>query len=364
MLPPSHDQNASLPTPLTRRHLREAERAELATRRHRGRRSTFTAAPRSGAVRSEPHPLTTSAAGLPAGPVTASAPVIGTTPITVSAPVVGTAPATASAPVIGVAPVTAATAVARERSSFRQPARRSATQSFASKGLTVLTMGFVATVTVATSLPANALYSPDETIAAPVTTVTYAAAGMPGAQSVTVPDGKMETIAHDTYTVEAYQEVQVAQGGGVGTFANDPNGTIQWPFSAAVPISGTFGYRIAPCSNGCSSDHKGVDFAPGMGAPIQAIADGVVRYAESSDYGLGVHVIIDHMIDGHLVTSVYGHMQFGSLAVTEGQTVTVGQLIGGVGSTGASTGPHLHLEIHLEDGTPVDPYAWLKAHAN
>ncbi|WP_108249482.1 M23 family metallopeptidase [Planctomonas deserti] len=361
---PTQDQNAPLSTPLTRRHLREAERAELATRRHRGRRSTFTAAPRAGSVHSEPLPLTASTTAIGSSPVTASAPVIGTTPITVSAPAVGFAPTTAPAPVIGVAPVTAAAAVARERSSFSRTARRSATQSFASKGLTVLTMGFVATVTVATSLPANALYSPEETIAAPVASATYAAAGMAGAQSVTVPDAKMETIAHDTYAVEAYQEVQVAQGDGVGTFANDPNGTIQWPFSTAVPISGTFGYRIAPCSNGCSSDHKGVDFAPGMGAPIQAIADGVVRYAESSDYGLGVHVIIDHMIDGHLVTSVYGHMQFGSLKVTEGQTVTVGQQIGGVGSTGASTGPHLHLEIHLEDGTAIDPYAWLKAHAN
>src|SRR3712207_1393689 len=226
-------------------------------------------------------------------------------------------------------------------------------------------MGFVATVTVATSLPANALYSPDKVLAPPVASATYASASTVKGQTVTVPDGKMKTIAHDTYTVQSYEEVELAQSNaGVGTFANDPNGTIQWPFIVAVPISGTFGHRIAPCSNGCSSDHKGVDFAPGMGAPIQSIADGVVRYAESSDYGLGVHVIVDHMIDGHLVSSVYGHMQFGSLKVAEGQTVKVGDQLGSVGSTGASTGPHLHLEIHLEDGTPVDPYAWLKAHAN
>jgi murein DD-endopeptidase MepM/ murein hydrolase activator NlpD len=312
MLTPT-DQTPNSLTPLTRRQLREAERTTHA-RRHRG--------PRASHVHSEPHPVTS------------------------SAPVLGVAPADIAA---------AAAAASAKRSS----------RSFASKGLTVLTMGFVATVTVATSLPANALYSPDAVLAAPVASESYVAASKAAAQSVTVADGKMETIAHDTYTVESYEEVELAQSNaGVGTFANDPNGTIQWPFIVGVPISGVFGHRTAPCSNGCSSDHKGVDFAPGMGAPVQAIADGVVRYAEESDIGLGVHVMIDHMIDGHLVTSVYGHMQFGSLKVSEGQTVTVGDQIGSVGSTGASTGPHLHLEIHMEDGTPVDPYAWLKAHAN
>tara|TARA_R110002124_G_scaffold117983_4_gene275144 strand:+ start:16135 stop:16305 length:171 start_codon:yes stop_codon:yes gene_type:complete len=56
-------------------------------------------------------------------------------------------------------------------------------------------------------------------------------------------------------------------------------------------------------------------------------------------------------------------MQWGSPAVAVGQPVTVGQLVGRVGNTGASTGPHLHLEIHL-DGKPVDPYAWLTTNAN
>jgi murein DD-endopeptidase MepM/ murein hydrolase activator NlpD len=320
MLTPIDDQTLPSPTPLTRRHLREAERAELAARRHRGR-SSYAAAPRVHAVASAPRPVT------------------------------------APAPVIGVAPAAAVSAAAA--------GTRASSRSVASKGLTALAMGFVATVTVATSLPANALYSPDEVLAAPTASATYASPHTVAGQSVTVPDGKMETVVHDTYTVQSYEEVELAQSNaGVGTFANDPNGTIQWPFIVGVPISGVFGHRTAPCSNGCSSDHKGVDFAPGMGAPVQAIADGVVRYAEESDFGLGVHVIIDHMIDGHLVSSVYGHMQFGSLKVAQGQTVKVGDQLGGVGSTGASTGPHLHLEVHLEDGTPVDPYAWLKAHAN
>ena len=73
--------------------------------------------------------------------------------------------------------------------------------------------------------------------------------------------------------------------------------------------------------------------------------------------------MIDHVIGGQKITSVYGHMITGSVAVTEGQSVKVGQLLGNVGDTGASTGSHLHLEIHVND-VPVDPFAWLKAHAN
>jgi murein DD-endopeptidase MepM/ murein hydrolase activator NlpD len=100
---------------------------------------------------------------------------------------------------------------------------------------------------------------------------------------------------------------------------------------------------------------------PGAGAPIQAIADGVVREVGNPSGTFGVYAIIDHTIDGQRVSSVYAHMESGSLALAVGQPVTVGQAVGRVGSTGASTGAHLHLEIHLA-GTPVDPYAWLVAH--
>jgi murein DD-endopeptidase MepM/ murein hydrolase activator NlpD len=69
--------------------------------------------------------------------------------------------------------------------------------------------------------------------------------------------------------------------------------------------------------------------------------------------------IIDHTIDGELVSSVYAHMAEGSLAISVGQAVTVGDLVGNVGNTGQSTGPHLHFEILLDGVTPTDPFAWL-----
>jgi len=145
------------------------------------------------------------------------------------------------------------------------------------------------------------------------------------------------------------------------TFTNNPLSPIQWPFTTGVPISDGFGYRSAPCGS-CSTNHKGLDMNPGEGTPIQVVADGVVSVAQASDNGgLGVYVEIEHVIDGQQITSVYAHMLEGSLQLSKGQTVTVGQIVGQVGNTGTSTGAHLHFEIHA-DGTPVDPFAWLTEH--
>jgi murein DD-endopeptidase MepM/ murein hydrolase activator NlpD len=76
---------------------------------------------------------------------------------------------------------------------------------------------------------------------------------------------------------------------------------------------------------------------------------------------LGIHVAIQHVIDGTVITSVYGHMQVGSMALHVGDVVFVGQPVGLVGSTGASTGAHLHFEIRLDGTNPVDPVAWMRA---
>ena len=135
---------------------------------------------------------------------------------------------------------------------------------------------------------------------------------------------------------------------------------VQWPLPEGTTMSSGFGYRS--CA-GCSENHLGIDLNPGDGTPIHAIADGVVVEAVESDSGLGVHVIIEHEVDGQMVQSLYGHMQFGSLAVAVGQTVTRGQQLGLVGSTGQSTGPHLHFGI-LIGGVETDPYPWLLEHAN
>ncbi|MCF8540833.1 MAG: peptidoglycan DD-metalloendopeptidase family protein [Aurantimicrobium sp.] len=146
------------------------------------------------------------------------------------------------------------------------------------------------------------------------------------------------------------------------TYVNNPLGTIQWPFSVTVPITDIFGYRVPPCS-WCSSDHKGVDFDTGEGYPFQAIADGVVTKVNlADDNSLGIYVVVTHDVKGMRFESWYAHALPGSIMVSEGQAVTVTQALGQVGDTGASTGSHLHLEIHV-NGVPVDPFAWLTANA-
>lgn len=142
------------------------------------------------------------------------------------------------------------------------------------------------------------------------------------------------------------------------TFVNDPESLIQWPFTRGVPIGSGFGYRAAPC-RGCSSAHQGLDMNPGTGTPIQVIADGVVSEAGGPAGNYGQYVIVDHLVDGRLVRSLYAHMLAGSSPLSAGDYVSVGDEVGLVGNTGRSTGAHLHLEIRVDGATAVDPRAWL-----
>jgi len=139
--------------------------------------------------------------------------------------------------------------------------------------------------------------------------------------------------------------------------------TVQWPIDPSSRVGDPFGHRAAPCA-GCSTFHRGTDFNPGLGTPIAAIADGTVTEVGNPSGELGVYAIIQHNIDGVEVSSVYGHMEIGSMHVAVGQTVTRGQLVGLVGDTGESTGPHLHFGILNASGTPINPLSWIRAHAN
>lgn len=110
--------------------------------------------------------------------------------------------------------------------------------------------------------------------------------------------------------------------------------------------------------------HQGYDFLPGANTPVLNIADGVVTAVGESSGSLGVHVEIQHVIDGEVVTSTYSHLATGSMNLVLGQEVDRGVQVGLVGSTGASTGPHLHFQIINAAGTPINPLTWLNAHVN
>ena len=132
-----------------------------------------------------------------------------------------------------------------------------------------------------------------------------------------------------------------------------------WPVDPSSPITDGFGPRRSPCF-GCSVHHEGVDFAPGSGTSVRAIAAGVVVETNNPGWtALGVHVAIKHVIDGETVISAYGHMQTGSMTLHVGDSVFAGESVGRVGSTGASTGAHLHFEIRVGGTAPVDPSAWM-----
>ena len=99
------------------------------------------------------------------------------------------------------------------------------------------------------------------------------------------------------------------------------------------------------CAIGCYADHIGTDFGMRVGTPIYAIANGTVVYTQysTSSVGFGTMVLLAHNINGVPHISIYGHMS--ALQVSPGDVVRGGQQIGLSGNTGASTGPHLHLEI-------------------
>lgn len=227
-------------------------------------------------------------------------------------------------------------------------------------------MVFVGSTVVATSVPANAYYVDTPAVAA----AKFAAAESSVARSTGAGAAADAAVtAGQSYTASAGAEAQSVGRDGyrvtspaVSVASAGP--AVAWPFpsGAATPLSSGFGSRqVADCSF-CSTNHQGLDFTPGAGTPIHVVSAGVVSRVDQGSGALGYNVWVDHVIDGRPVTTVYAHMTAGSIAVAMGQRVTVGQVLGTVGSTGNSTGAHLHFEVHLA-GTPVDPLPWLRAHA-
>ena len=123
-----------------------------------------------------------------------------------------------------------------------------------------------------------------------------------------------------------------------------------WPVIGRVTSS--FGERLDPF-NSEGAFHEGIDIAAAYGTPITAPADAVIDKAGPAN-GYGREMILDH---GHGITSIYGHLS--GFAVTAGQMVKRGQVIGYVGSAGRSTGPHLHYEVRIRN-TPVNPHKYLR----
>ncbi len=132
-----------------------------------------------------------------------------------------------------------------------------------------------------------------------------------------------------------------------------PMTPLRKPLSGELQMTSTFGYRTDPFF-GRPALHSGVDLREEYGAPVRATAAGVVSVAGPQG-GYGNLVEIDH---GGGMSTRYGHLS--AINVSPGQQIAPGSLIGRVGSTGRSTGPHLHYEVRI-DGEAVDPSRFLKA---
>ena len=128
-------------------------------------------------------------------------------------------------------------------------------------------------------------------------------------------------------------------------------GAFRWPCPSSTRVTSDYGTRVSPMS-GASSNHKGIDIGASAGADIIAAADGTVTAASYSS-AAGNYVMIDH--GGGLYT-VYMHASY--LLVSPGQTVSAGDVIAKVGSTGISTGSHLHFGVSL-NGSYVSPWSYL-----
>ncbi|HUH08856.1 MAG TPA: peptidoglycan DD-metalloendopeptidase family protein [Egibacteraceae bacterium] len=126
-------------------------------------------------------------------------------------------------------------------------------------------------------------------------------------------------------------------------------GQLQWP--AAGSVTSGFGWRVHPIFE-TRRFHAGIDIGGGSGAPIYAAEDGVVVSAGTRG-GYGNAVVIDH---GGGLATLYAHQS--RIAVSGGQSVARGQIIGYIGSTGYSTGPHLHFEVRV-NGEPQNPLEYL-----
>nr|WP_236571134.1 M23 family metallopeptidase [Microbacterium hydrocarbonoxydans] len=272
--------------------------------------------------------------------------------------------ATGSTPVTEAPKITVEPS-ATESSTTHVAVGRRTPRRFLALGATVGVMSLAGLLAVGMTLPAEAVAAVQggQNLASTSLVASAASASKTSSDGeiqafVTSSDVQNESLARsDSFSTVSL--VQVASEEGINysneIFTNDTEAAIQWPFKVGVGMSSGYGMRWGRL-------HEGIDFVPGEGAPIQAIADGVVRIATEQGNAYGVTVYIDHVIDGQVITSHYSHMQYGSLQVKAGDKVKVGDIVGHTGNTGRSYGAHLHFEIII-NGSTIDPLPWLRENA-
>lgn len=167
-------------------------------------------------------------------------------------------------------------------------------------------------------------------------------------------EAQLAVLVENRNATEADYKAGIAAQYGAGSNLDAGQIVNGWAVPASGYISSPYGTRIHPFT-GRVSFHSGTDIVASCGRPIYAASSGTITYAGWNG-GYGYFVRIDH---GNGLTSSYGHIQQGGILVQQGQEVVVGQNIAKIGTTGTSTGCHLHLEIRT-NGTPQDPIPFLR----
>lgn len=202
---------------------------------------------------------------------------------------------------------------------------------------------------------------------------------MPLGEAAQTVQGSAFPDAYDKWEDEATALVQDNQdadevdlvGGGEGNGDDDDGDDgssssteVEWPMAeGSYNFTSGYGQRDNPTGPGTQL-HAGIDLAAPIGTPIYAPYDGTVAASGSVDAGYANWVVIDHDIDGSRYSTLYGHMELDSIEVEEGDSVSQGDQIAGVGNEGNSTGAHLHFEVwdggRFDGGDTIDPEEWLE----
>lgn len=177
----------------------------------------------------------------------------------------------------------------------------------------------------------------------------------------------LDTLESEQAALEKEIDEMEAQSGSIAAEINsyyaslssgDPgytytgSGVFTWPLSTGGTLTSNYGYRIHPIS-GKRKMHTGIDLAAPAGTPILAAESGTVSLVRKLGTGYGWYVVVSH---GSNISTLYAHMS--SIIVTQGQVVSRGQKLGGVGTTGSSTGNHLHFEVRV-NGSHVSPWGYI-----
>lgn len=227
-------------------------------------------------------------------------------------------------------------------------------------------LGFLASITVVA--PLSGLVSPDLSIAA--SNLGFRANET--LLSVVASAESMSGYDQDLNAVPASARSRLVEAQRLGHCVSkeaSANGDTQavpdmpllaWPMmSGSYVFASPWGMRIHPIT-GQRLMHEGVDLAAKVGTPIYAVADGVVT--EAGFEGSTGLITVKHELNGEVFYSRYLHMYADGIYVSKGDTVKAGTVIAGVGSTGRSTGAHLHFEIRNPENSSVEPISWMKRH--